>query len=123
MLFRSVLSLGATVNMNGTALYLSVAAIFVAQVCNIELSWTQQTVILLITTLSAVGTPGIPSGSIVFLTIVLESVHVPAMGIALVMGVDRILDMSRTVLNVMGDMTATLVVNATEKDGEKGLSA
>ena len=110
-----VLPLGATVNMNGTALYLAVAAIFIAQVFNIPLTWADQVAILVSATIAAIGTPGLPSASIIFLVMILEKIQVPAMGIALILGMDRILDMCRTVLNVMGDLTATLFIEATEK--------
>ncbi len=111
-----VISLGATINMNGTALYLGVAAVFIAQVFNISLTFSQQLAILIVTTLSAIGTPGIPGGSIVFLGLILDMVGIPTLGIALVFGVDRILDMFRTTMNVMGDLTAAIYVNETEKN-------
>lgn len=110
-----IVSLGCTINMNGTALYLGVATLFVAQVYNIPLTWEQQAMVLLVATASAIGTPGIPGGSIVFLSLILEMVNIPAVGLALVIGVDRLLDMFRTTMNVMGDMTAAVCVNATEK--------
>jgi Na+/H+-dicarboxylate symporter len=109
-----VLPLGATINMNGTALYLGVASVFVAQVFSVPLDWQQQLVIVLLATLSAIGTPGIPSASIVFLVIILGRIGVPDLGIALIWVMDRILDMCRTTLNVMGDLTAALYIQASE---------
>jgi len=116
-----VISLGATINMNGTALYLGVATLFIAQVFQVPLDWSQQAAILIVATVSAIGTPGIPGGSIVFLSLILEMVHIPALGIALVFGVDRILDMFRTTINVMGDVTAALVVRASEEKRNKAM--
>lgn len=109
-----VIPLGATVNMNGTALYLGVASVFIAQVFNVPLTLGDQLTILIITTFAAIGTPGLPSASIVFLAMILDTLHVPAVGIALVLGLDRILDMCRTVLNVLGDLTAALFIEASE---------
>lgn len=110
-----VVSLGCTINMNGTALYLGVATLFIAQVFNVELTISQQIAVLLVATASAIGTPGIPGGSLVFLTLILETVNIPVEGIALVIGVDRLLDMCRTTMNVMGDLVTAVCINATEK--------
>ncbi len=105
-----VLPIGATVNMNGTALYQGVAAVFIAQAMGVQLSVASQVSIVALATLSAVGTPGIPGGSLVFLVMVLQSVGVPAEGLALILGVDRLLDMSRTVVNVTGDAAVAVAV-------------
>jgi Na+/H+-dicarboxylate symporter len=98
-----VLPIGATLNMDGTSCYQAVATVFIAQVFQMDLSIMQQLTIILTATLSSIGTAGVPGVGIVMLVIVLNSVGVPAEGIALIMGVDRILDMCRTVVNVTGD--------------------
>jgi DAACS family dicarboxylate/amino acid:cation (Na+ or H+) symporter len=105
-----VLPLGATMNMNGTALFEGATVLFLAQVFGVHLSMGQQLVVLLMSVVTAIGVAGIPGGSLPLLMMVLGMVGVPPEGIALILGVDRILDMSRTVLNVTGDLvTATLV--------------
>lgn len=111
-----VLPLGATVNMNGTSLYQSVAAVFIAQALGMELSFSQQVMIVLTSTLAAVGSAGVPGAGLIMLIVVLESIGVPAAGIALIMAPDRILDMFRTVVNVTGDVVVTAVVAS--KEGE-----
>ncbi|MDL5045122.1 dicarboxylate/amino acid:cation symporter [Oscillatoria amoena NRMC-F 0135] len=105
-----VLPLGATVNMDGTSLYQSVAAIFIAQVFNIDLSFTDQLLIIVTATLASIGSAGVPGAGMVMLAIVLNSVGIPVEGIALIMGPDRILDMCRTVINVTGDTTVATVI-------------
>ncbi|HYG14324.1 MAG TPA: dicarboxylate/amino acid:cation symporter [Bacteroidia bacterium] len=105
-----VLPLGATVNMDGTSLYQSVAAIFIAQAFNIDLSFTDQLLIILTATLASIGSAGVPGAGMVMLAIVLNSVGIPVEGIALIMGPDRILDMCRTVINVTGDTTVATVI-------------
>ncbi len=109
-----VLPLGATVNMNGTALYLSVVAIFLAQLYDIPLTLGEQAALVLTATLSAVGAAGIPGASIALMVVVLETVHVPPEGIAIILGMDRLLDMCRTVVNVSGDAAAAAIVAGTE---------
>lgn len=109
-----VLPLGATVNMDGTSLYQSVAAIFIAQVFNIDLSFTDQLLIIITATLASVGSAGVPGAGMVMLAIVLNSVGIPVEGIALIMGPDRILDMCRTVINVTGDTTVATVIARNE---------
>ncbi len=109
------LPLGATVNMDGTALYQGVSALFVAQVHGIDLGFTQQLTIVLTATLASIGTAGVPMAGIMMLAIVLRSVGMPLEGIALIFGIERILDMCRTVVNVTGDACCAVVVNATEK--------
>lgn len=107
-----VLPLGATINMDGTALYQGVAAIFIAQVFGLDLTLAQQLTIVLMATLASVGTAPVPGVGILMLVIILKSVHIPEIGIALILGIDRILDMCRTVTNVTGDLTtATLVAS------------
>ncbi|MDP1660516.1 MAG: dicarboxylate/amino acid:cation symporter [Phycisphaerales bacterium] len=109
-----VCPLGATVNMAGTALYQAVAATFVAQLYGIQLTLTDQASIVMLATLIAVGSPGVPGGSIVMMVIVLESIGVPPEGIAVLMAVDRVLDMGRTVVNISGDAAVAAVVAASE---------
>ena len=114
-----VLPIGATVNMDGTSVYQAVAAVFIAQVFGIDLSWTAQLTIVFTATLASIGSAAVPSAGIVMLVIVLESIGVPASGIALIFAVDRPLDMCRTVVNVTGDATvAMLVAKSVGKLGE-----
>ncbi len=109
-----VLPLGATMNMNGTALFEGVTVLFLAQVFGVHLGVGMQVIVLIMCVLTAVGAAGVPSGSIPLLIIVLQMVGIPAEGIALVLGVDRILDMCRTVLNVTGDVTCCAYIARTE---------
>ncbi len=109
-----VLPVGVTVNMDGTSLYQAVAAVFIAQVFGIDLTVGQMFIILLTALVSSIGTPGIPGGSIVILIIVLTSVGIPVEGLALILGVDRPLDMLRTAVNVTGDITVSAVVDKSE---------
>jgi len=109
-----VLPLGATINMDGTALYQAVAAVFIAQTLGIALGFMDQLEIILLAVLASIGTAAVPSAGIIMLIIILQSVGVPAAGIALILGVDRILDMCRTVCNVTGDATVASVVASTE---------
>jgi Na+/H+-dicarboxylate symporter len=105
-----VLPLGATINMDGTALYESVAAVFIAQVYGIDLSFGQQVLIFLTATLAAIGAAGIPSAGLVTMAIVLNAVGLPLEGIGMILAVDRILDMCRTTVNVWGDTVGCAVV-------------
>ncbi|TFV95875.1 dicarboxylate/amino acid:cation symporter [Algoriphagus kandeliae] len=116
-----VLPLGATINMNGTSLYQSVAAVFIAQALGMELSFSQQLMIVLTSTLAAIGSAGVPGAGLIMLIVVLESIGVPAAGIALIMAPDRILDMFRTVVNVTGDVVVTTAVASTEGELPEGL--
>jgi DAACS family dicarboxylate/amino acid:cation (Na+ or H+) symporter len=109
-----VLPLGATMNMNGTALFEGVTVLFVAQVFGMDLPMHLQLVVILMSVVTAIGTAGVPSGSIPLLILVAETVGVPGGGIALVLGVDRILDMCRTTLNVVGDVTAAAYITRSE---------
>jgi DAACS family dicarboxylate/amino acid:cation (Na+ or H+) symporter len=105
-----VLPLGATMNMNGTALFEGATVLFLAQVFGVHLGLTQQLMVVLMSVITAIGVAGIPGGSLPLLMMVLAMVGIPPEGIAIILGVDRLLDMSRTVLNVTGDLvTATLV--------------
>ncbi len=111
-----VLPLGATINMDGTALYQGVAAIFIAQVYGISLSVGNQLTIVLMATLASIGAAGVPGIGIITLAMVLETIGLPLEGIALVLGVDRLLDMCRTAVNITGDASAAVVVAASEGD-------
>lgn len=111
-----VLPMGMTINMDGTSLYQAVAAVFIAQVLGIEFTWVQLLTIVATTTLSSIGTPGIPGGAVVILLMVLSSVGLPPEGLALILGLDRPLDMLRTVVNVTGDATVASIVDANVKD-------
>ena len=107
-----VLPVGVTINMDGTSCYQAVAAVFLAQVLGLDLTFGQMLLILATATISSIGTPGIPGGSIVMLMIVLDSVGIPIEGLALILGIDRPLDMLRTMVNVTGDMTVSCVVDS-----------
>lgn len=109
-----VLPLGATINMDGTSMYQAIAAIFIAQALNIPLTLGDQLMVILTATLASIGSAGVPGAGMVMLVIVLNSIGVPAAGIALIMGPDRILDMCRTIVNVTGDATIATVVAKTE---------
>ncbi|AGB41085.1 Na+/H+ dicarboxylate symporter [Halobacteroides halobius DSM 5150] len=111
-----VLPLGATVNMDGTALYQGVCALFVAQVYGLDLSIAQQLVVVLTATLASIGTAGVPSAGLIMLTLTLKSVGLPLEGVALIAGIDRILDMARTVTNITGDSAATVIVGSSEDE-------
>ncbi|MFI3293383.1 MAG: dicarboxylate/amino acid:cation symporter [Rikenellaceae bacterium] len=110
------LPIGVTINMDGTSCYQAIGVIFIAQVMNIDLSFGQILTIIATTTLSSIGTPGVPGGSIVISMMVLSSVGIPPEGIALIMGVDRPLDMLRTSVNVTGDVAVSAVIS--KKVGE-----
>lgn len=109
-----VLPLGATINMDGTALYQAIAAVFIAQALGMDLSLSAQMVIILTAVLASIGTAAVPSAGIIMLVIILEAVGVPSAGIALILGVDRILDMLRTVTNVTGDGCVCVVIASSE---------
>ena len=109
-----VLPLGATINMNGTSIYQGVCAIFIAHVFGIELSLTQQIMIVLTATLASVGTAGVPGSGVIMLSMVLQSAGLPLEGIALIAGIDRILDMGRTVVNITGDANCAVCISAME---------
>ncbi len=111
-----VLPLGATVNMDGTALYQAVAAVFVSQVFGLSLGLEAQLTILLTALLASIGAAAVPGAGIIMLAMVLESAGLPAAGVALVLGVDRLLDMFRTSVNVTGDLSAAVIVAATENE-------
>lgn len=109
-----VLPLGATINMDGTALYQGVAAVFIAQVYGINLGITEQLTIVLTAVLASIGTAPVPGVGIIMLVMILQSVHIPPEGIALIIGVDRLLDMARTINNITGDAIVALAVSKNE---------
>lgn len=109
-----VLTVGATGNQNGTALYEGIVVLFLAQVFGVELTFAQQMIVVLMSMLAGVGTAGVPGGSLPLIVIVLRTVGVPGEGIAIILGVDRILDMCRTVLNVTGDLAIATCVSRSE---------
>ncbi|WZL73046.1 dicarboxylate/amino acid:cation symporter [Clostridiaceae bacterium 35-E11] len=109
-----VLPLGATINMDGTALYQGVCALFIAQAYGIDLTFSQMITIILTATLGSIGTAGVPGAGFIMLTIVLQSVGLPLEGTALIAGIDRLLDMARTSVNVIGDTSAAAVIAASE---------
>ena len=109
-----VLPVGATINMDGTSLYQAVAAVFIAQAVGIDLTVSQQLIIVITATLASIGTAGVPGAGIIMLVIVLQAVQVPVEGIALILGVDRILDMARTAVNITGDAAVSVAVASTE---------
>ena len=113
---RFVLTVGATANQNGTALFEGVTVLFLAQFFQIELTLTQQIVVMLVCILGGVGTAGVPAGSLPVIAMILVMVGVPAEGIGLILGVDRFLDMCRTTLNVTGDLVLATVVSRGQKD-------
>jgi DAACS family dicarboxylate/amino acid:cation (Na+ or H+) symporter len=109
---RFVLTIGATANQNGTAMFEGVTVIFLAQFFGVDLTLQQQIFVMLVCILGGIGTAGVPAGSLPVIALILASVGVPPEGIGLVLGVDRFLDMCRTVLNVIGDLVAATVVSA-----------
>ena len=113
------LPLGATINMDGTAIYQGVCAIFIASCYGINLTLGQMVTIVLTATLASVGTAGTPGAGMIMLAMVLQSVGLPVEGIALVAGVDRIFDMGRTGINVVGDLSAAMIISDYETRREK----
>lgn len=106
-----VLTVGSTANQNGTALFEGITILFLAQCFHIELALTQQVMVVVISILAGIGTAGVPGGSLPVLAIILVSLGIPAEAIGIIIGVDRILDMCRTVINVSGDLTAAVVIS------------
>ncbi len=111
-----VIPLGATINMDGTALYQGVCAFFIAQVYGINLTIGQQMTVVLTATLASIGTAGVPGAGLIMLTMVLQAIGLPLEGLALIAGIDRILDMARTSLNITGDAACAVIVAASEKE-------
>lgn len=108
--------MGATINMDGTAIMQGIAALFIAQTYNIEISMNDMMTIVLTATLASIGTAGVPGVGMIMLSMVLQSVGLPLEGIGLIMGVERIIDMFRTTVNVMGDNICTLIIGNSEKE-------
>lgn len=113
------LPLGATINMDGTAIMQGVACIFISQIYGIELGFSSLITIILTATLASIGTAGVPGVGMITLSMVLSSVGLPIEGVGLIMGVDRLLDMTRTTVNVMGDCACTLIVSNSENELDK----
>jgi DAACS family dicarboxylate/amino acid:cation (Na+ or H+) symporter len=109
-----VLTVGSTANQNGTALYEGITVLFLAQFYGIDLSLTSQLIIILLSILAGIGTAGVPGGSLPLVVALLQTVGIPAESIGIILGVDRILDMSRTVVNVTGDIVLTCWINKSE---------
>jgi DAACS family dicarboxylate/amino acid:cation (Na+ or H+) symporter len=109
-----VLTVGSTANQNGTALYEGITVLFLAQVYGVELSLPQQVTVVLMSVLAGIGTAGVPGGSLPLVAILLTRVGIPAEGIGIILGVDRILDMCRTTLNVTGDIAVAVCVDRNE---------
>lgn len=109
-----VLPLGATINMDGTAIYQGVAVVFIAQFYGLNLSFMQLVTVVITTVLASIGTAGVPGAGMIMLAMVLGAVGLPLEGIALIAGIDRILDMFRTTVNIVGDASAAVVVAGTE---------
>jgi DAACS family dicarboxylate/amino acid:cation (Na+ or H+) symporter len=110
-----VLTVGATGNQNGTALYEGVVVLFLAQVFGVELAFTQQVTVVLMSVLAGIGTAGVPGGSLPLIAVLLISMNIPGEGIGIILGIDRILDMCRTVLNVTGDLAVATCVSKLEE--------
>jgi Na+/H+-dicarboxylate symporter len=116
-----VIPLGATINMDGTALYEASAALFIANLVGIELDLAQQLIVFFTSMLAAIGAPGIPSAGMVTMVMVLQSVGLPAEAIAILLPIDRLLDTVRTMVNVEGDMVGSLVVQHLVKKQDDSL--
>ena len=119
---RFVLTIGATANQNGTAMFEGVTVLFLAQFFGIDLSLGQQVMVMLVCILGGIGTAGVPAGSLPVVALILAMVGIDPQAIALVLGVDRFLDMCRTTLNVVGDLVAAQVISAHEPEGEAAAS-
>ncbi|SHI14179.1 dicarboxylate/amino acid:cation symporter [Ferrimonas marina] len=115
------LPLGATVNMDGTAIMQGVATVFIAQVFGIDLSMTDMLMVILTATLASIGTAGVPGVGLIMLAMVLQQVGLPVEGIALILGVDRLLDMVRTAVNVTGDSAVSVIVAKSEENLDKAV--
>jgi len=113
-----VLPLGATMNMNGTSLFEGVTVLFLAQVFGVGLGLTEQIIVVVLAVLTAIGAAGVPGGSLPLMMLVMATVGVPPEGIAIILGVDRILDMARTTLNVSGDLSAAVYVDRVDRELE-----
>ena len=118
VIYSFVLPLGATINMDGTAIYQGVCTMFIAACYGINLDFGQMATVVLTATLASIGTAGVPGAGMIMLAMVLASVGLPVDGIALVAGIDRIFDMGRTTVNITGDASAAVVVNNLENRKE-----
>lgn len=116
-----MLPLGATINMDGTALYQGVAVLFIAQAYSIDLTTANYITIILTSTLASIGSAGVPGAGLIMLTLVLTSVGLPLEGIALVAGIDRILDMARTAINVTGDSMVAVLMAKSEGELDENI--
>ena len=112
---RFIIPLGTTINMDGTALYQGVATIFLAHTAGVDLNMGSMLLVVVTAIGASIGSPGTPGVGIVILAGILANIGVPSAGIALILGVDRVLDMCRTVINVTGDLTAAVVMNSLMK--------
>lgn len=115
-----VVPLGATINMDGTALYQGVAAVFIAQIYGIPLSLGAQATIVLMAILASIGTAGVPGAGMIMLAMVLKQIGIPLEGVALILGVDRLLDMCRTTVNMIGNMAASVIIHRSEEKRPAG---
>jgi len=118
-----VLPLGATINLDGTAMYQSIAAVFIAQALGMQLDFAAQLTIILTALLASIGAAPVPGAGLIMLVIILEAIGVPSGGVALILGVDRILDMLRTSANVTGDAMVSVLVNASEDKANRKLES
>ena len=110
-----VLSLGATINMDGVAIYLGVTSVFIANCCGIDLSLQQYLAIALSATIASIGTPGVPGGSLALMAMVFASAGIPVEGVAIVAGIDRIIDMARTTMSITGDASCAVIMARSER--------
>jgi Na+/H+-dicarboxylate symporter len=116
-----MMPLGACINMDGTAIYLGICTMFFAQMYGIQLGFADYMMLVLTCTLGSIGAAGVPSGSIIFMGMVLTSVGIPMEGIGMILGVDRILDMFRTTVNITGDAAITLIIDSSEGELDKNI--
>ena len=116
-----IIPLGATINMDGTAIMQGVATVFIAQAFNVDISLSGYLMVILTATLASIGTAGVPGVGLITLALVLTQVGLPVEGIALIIGVDRLLDMTRTVVNVVGDATVATIVARSEGQFEQAI--
>ena len=110
-----VTSLGATVNMDGVAIYLGVTSGFIANCCGMDLDMHQYLAIAMSATIASIGTPGIPGGSLALMAMVFASAGIPVEGVAIAAGIDRVVDMARTTMSITGDASCAVVLNRIEK--------
>ena len=107
--------LGATINMDGTAIMQGVATVFIAQVYGVDLTFGELATVVLTAVLASIGTAGVPGVGLILLAMVLNSVNLPVAGIGLILGIDRILDMARTAVNITGDASCAVIIAESEK--------